>query len=60
MTSLLIPYDTGLTRMEYARYLNKAGRTGEAKAKYNSAVQSFKEAGTEIWAERAKKELDAI
>jgi len=60
MRDLNIPFDLGLTRMEYARYLKKDGQPHVSKAMYLKAIEAFQEAGTDIMIDRAKAELEAL
>ena len=60
MIELNIPYDTGLTRIEYARYLKKAENIQESKAMYHKAIEALQEANANMLRDVAKAELDKL
>ena len=60
MMGLGIPFDTAIFRLDYARSSLRRGKTKKATRLLREAVRCFNEAGSKIFAEQAREELEAI
>jgi DNA-binding CsgD family transcriptional regulator len=53
------PYDRARTQLAYGERLRRDRRKREARAQLRSALETFEGVGADLWAERARGELNA-